>query len=183
MADKIATWEIGKIPYHKEIQEISRKLGWFYFYTIVSVLVLFLIDFVLIKCGCKVASVIFEVVAFVVGFIWFIYWAAVVGKAKCCNCGGSVLIWSLNVGKVLGGCFPLCHNCRKILGVDFIKPKDGGGDTLPPEAAGEEGNENLRAGASTGLSESSGRQRITSHVLPGADHRPEKERIGGLALD
>jgi hypothetical protein len=142
MADKIATWEIGKIPYHKEIQEISRKLGWFYFYTIVSVLVLFLIDFVLIKCGCKVASVIFEVVAFVVGFIWSIYWAAVVGKAKCCNCGGSVLIWSLNVGKVLGGCFPLCHNCRKILGVDFIKPKDGGGNTLTPEEAGEEGIEN-----------------------------------------
>ena len=112
-----------------------------------SVLVLFLIDFGFSKCGCEVASVVLQSGAFVVVLIGFVYWAAVVGNAKCCNCGGGVLIWSWNFRKLLDSCFPLRHNCRRIFGVDFIKPLDSGSDTLlrTPHAAEVAGEERKKA--------------------------------------
>ena len=131
MSDKIATWEAERIPYYEEIQKVARKLARCYTCIIVFALVPFLFGFVLDRCGCKAASVVLCGIAFVVVLIGCIYWAAVVGNAKCCNCGGGVLIWSRNFRKVLDGCFPLCRNCRKILGVDFIRPQPGSGDTSP----------------------------------------------------
>ena len=134
MPYKIATWDIEKIPYHKTILETARKLRKCYVWLVLAP-VLVLASIVFAKCGCKVASMVLQAVAMTIALIVGIYWAAAVGKAKCCNCNGGVLIHSVNFRKVLDGYLPLCRNCRKALGVDFIKPQDNRSNTLPQTEA------------------------------------------------
>ena len=130
MPYKIAIWDIEKIPYHKAMLETARNLRKCYM-GFMSAFLLLVASVVFAKCGCKVASVILQVVAIAIVLIAAIFWAAVMGNVKCCNCNGGVLVHSMNFRKALDGFLPLCRNCRKALGVDFIKPQDNRSNTLP----------------------------------------------------
>ena len=121
MSEKVATWEVSRISHYETMREIARKLRKCYNWCMAAIL-LVLVGCAFRLCDCNIVAIVLQSIGVAIIFVGCIWSMAIVGNARCCNCGGGVLIWRGNFRKFLDGYFPLCKNCRKTLGIDFIKP-------------------------------------------------------------